>query len=656
MAAAGARVRHPASFRPGTFILGNGLAVATSFVSFVEGLINDGRHPLLTSLLLNSGYLAGRVIRNRKLQRLVLEGMMLSADRDNDSERRERLLLRFADKHKVTWPSVKAYVASGQFAESEALLETPSIKAEFRTAIRGWMLRADGKIDEAIAEFSALKPKNYDFKLDVTNALRQLYHQRQDHGMIATTLVTFSQSEPTRVLIKHNVAAAASAEAAHRDDLFAAAASRILDDIGRIVAGRSLFRGFWKDAVEGSVSVFDLDGALRIAQRAHAMRLPAAEILQDLHALIKDLQPILHVIDEARRDVLVRCGRQKAFAREGKAIVVVPAAALRSNTIDYPGFRADIRRCVKEIVAALEAEDVPYLVKARIRTHGTLDFDLPFFSYHTISDSGRGLQFKETDRRSLFSFDDHGYAGWSRFSRMSPDDPQIAAVDQETANRFFEEDRAFLVSSRQSKYLQKELSEALPERFIFAPLQVVGDAVQSLAFTTPFDMLDDIIAVGKREGLSVVVKRHPACRSPEISKYLSDHADDIIVTDGNIHDIIPASAAVCVINSGVGAEALTYEKPVYVFGRADYMSACHVCENKGDFLRTFIPGRTRLSAEHLRRFWYAYRTIYACDVKNGGEADWIHRRVKEHLVQNGVALGGAVSEAPAHIALVQHHG
>jgi hypothetical protein len=625
--------------------------VTNSIVSYFEGLINDGRHPLIMSLVLNSGYLASRVTRSRKLQRLVLQGMMLSADRANDRELREKLLLKFADNHKLTWSIVKAYGASGQFADSQALLESTSIKSEFRTAIRGWMLRAEGKVDEAIAEFSALKPNNYDFKLEVTNALRSLYHQKQDHGMIATTLVKFSQSEPGPVLIKHNVAAAASAEAAHRDDLFAAAASRILDDIGRILADRSLFRGFWKDAVEGSVSVFDLEGALRIAQRAEAMHLPAAAILRDLDALMKDLQPILHVIDEARRDVLVRCGRRKAFARHAEAIVVVPAAALRSNKIDYPGFRADIRRCVKEIVATLEANDVPYLVKARIRTHGTLDFDLPFFSYHTISDSGRGLQFKETDRRSLFSFDDHGYAGWSRFSRMSPDDPQIAAVDQEAANRFFDEDRAFLVSSRQSKYLQKDLAEALPERFIFAPLQVVGDAVQSLAFMTPFDMLDDIIAVGKREGLAVVVKRHPACRSPEISKYLSDHSADIIVTDGNIHDIIPAATAVCVINSGVGAEALTYETPVYVFGRADYMGACHVCENKGDFPSTFVPGKTRLSAEHLRRFWYAYRTIYACDLKSGGEADWIRKRVTEHLVQNGIAIGQP--EAEIYPALVK---
>ena len=630
--------------------------MATSFVSFVEGLINDGRHPLVTSLLLNSGYVASRVTRNRKLQRLVLQGMMLSADRDNDSERREKLLLKFAGSQKLSWSIIKAYVASGQFAESEALLETPTIKAEFRAAIRGWMLRAEGKVDEAIAEFSALKPKNYDFKLDVTNALRQLYHQKQDHEMIATTLVKFSQSEPNPVLIKENVAAAASAEAAHRDDLFAAAASRILDDIGRIQEDRALFRAFWAHAVEGSVSVFDLEGALRIAQRARAMRLPATEVLQDLAELRQDLQPILHVIDEARRDILVRCGRRKAFAKHAKAVVVVPAAALRSNKIDYPGFRGDIRRCVKEIVATLEDGGVPYDVKARIRTHGTLDFDVPFFSYHTISDSGRGLQFKETDRRSLFSFDDQGYAGWSSFSRIDPQDPEIETVDQEAANRFFDEDRAFLVSSRQSKYLQKDLAEPLPERFIFVPLQVVGDAVQSLAFVTPFQMLDDVIEVGKREGMAVVVKRHPACRSPEISKYLSDHSADVVVTDGNIHDIIPASAAVCVINSGVGAEALTYEKPVYLFGRADYMAACHVCENTGDFAKSFVAGKTRLSPEHLRRFWYAYRTIYACNLRNGEEGAWIRRRVTEHLVQNGITIGQPAAEPQPHLALVKHLG
>jgi hypothetical protein len=57
-----------------------------------------------------------------------------------------------------------------------------------------------------------------------------------------------------------------------------------------------------------------------------------------------------------------------------------------------------------------------------------------------------------------------------------------------------------------------------------------------------------------------------------------------------------------------------------------------------------VPGKTRLSAEHLRRFWYAYRTIYACDLKSGGEADWIRKRVTEHLVQNGITIGEPETE------------
>jgi hypothetical protein len=172
----------------------------------------------------------------------------------------------------------------------------------------------------------------------------------------------------------------------------------------------------------------------------------------------------------------------------------------------------------------------------------------------------------------------------------------------------------------------------LPERFIFIGLQIIGDAVQSLAFTTPFGMMDEVIEVAKRHDLSVVVKRHPACKSVEIQEYLRRRGPEIVVATGNIHDIIPASTAVCVVNSGVGSEALPYEKPVYLFGRADYMGACFVCENPGDFARQFSPGKANLPPNELRKFWYYYRNTYACNVLELDHArGWIGRRVRQHL-------------------------
>jgi hypothetical protein len=603
-----------------------------NFVSYVEGLIEEKRNPRVTSLLLVGGYVLSRLVNNSKLQRLALQGMLLSIDRTAHRGTRERLLLRYAKSHKLSWSALRAYVQTPYAAAPESWFDAFPFNAEFKAAARGLMLRAEGKIDEAIAELSALKLEDYELKLLVVNALRGLYHQRQNHEMIACSVIEFLNSEPDRILIKHAVGAAGSAEAVQRNDLFAAAVSRLFDDVDKIVSQPTLFNKYWKDALEGSLSVFDIEGAVRIARRARAHGLPASKLLKHVLALREELAPIIHVIEEAHRDIMERCGKRTALSRVGEVIIVVPAAAVRSNKIDYPGFRSDIRSCLKGIVATLEEDGVRYIVKSRIRNHGNLNLDLPYFSYHTTADEAQGLHYKETDRQGLFSFDRRGYAGWSLFADTPVEILDLGIVTQTDADDFFACDQASLIESRQSKYRQKNCLESLPVNFLFVPLQVIGDAVQSLAFATPFKMLDEVLAVAKSNNLEVVIKRHPACKSPEISKYLADHSNDLIVSEGNIHDIIPAAEAVCVVNSGVGAEALMYEKPVYVFGRSDYMNACHICERPGDFSRIYAPRLTRLSPTEFRKFWYIYRNIYACSLRHDENAsNWIRSRVRQHL-------------------------
>ena len=453
-------------------------------------------------------------------------------------------------------------------------------------------------------------------------------------------MMHFLGSEEKRILISLGVSTAASAEAANDEELFAAAVSRVIADIEKVNQQRKLFKQHWKEAVAGCLAIFDVQGAIHIVDRAQERRLKVGRILADTHALREELAPIQHVVNDAHGDILARCGRANPVPRKVEAMIVVPGAAMRTNKRDYPGFRSDIRSCLKGIVQTLEAEGIRYGVRGRIWNHGSVDCSLPFFSYHTVSDTDRGLHFKETDRPSLFSFDDQGYAGWSAFSQtpfvdLKPDD-----LSQDIADSFFEQDRQRMVASRISKYTQQDVREQLPRRFIFVALQVMGDAVQSLAYMTPFAMLDEIISTAKRRGLAVVVKRHPACKSVEIGKYLEDRkeAGDIFVTVGNIHDLIPASQAICVANSGVGAEALIYEKPVFVFGRSDYMGACFVCKEAGDFERQFVEGETRLIGSDLRKFWYFYRNEYACDLSNNA-SQWISDRVREHLQHHNISLG-----------------
>jgi capsule polysaccharide export protein KpsC/LpsZ len=169
---------------------------------------------------------------------------------------------------------------------------------------------------------------------------------------------------------------------------------------------------------------------------------------------------------------------------------------------------------------------------------------------------------------------------------------------------------------------------------VFVALQMTGDSVQELAGCTPIEMIEDVIAACEKLNYAVVVKRHPLCGSAVIGKYLLENeaAGRIQLSAGSIHEIIARAEAVCVVNSGVGAEALLHEKPVYVFGRSDYMAACFVCAAPGDFERQFQPGRAALSSDELRRFWYLFRNDYAVDLRNRNEAEIaIRARVESHL-------------------------
>lgn len=600
-------------------------------VSGMENLIESGRYQWAAERILSATYSASSLIKARELKRLASKGLLLQARQQKDGEKAGRLIQRFAKHGEISWSMLRDYISIGEF-QSAHLIASALPSPELRGILNAAVLRADGKLDAALEELLPLKPTGFQLKFYVTGMVRNLYHQKRDHGMLAATLIEFLESEPKRIFIKQAYSAAAAAEAAGREDLFSLAITRMLDDIDTVMKRRSLFRSHWREALEGAISLFDIEGAVRIAQRAKALRYRSGNAVQNALALKDDIASIAHVVEEARRDILERSGARKPVARDGSVIVVMPAAAVRSNRIDYPGFRADIRNCVRYIVETLEADRVPYVVKSRVKTHGNLQMDRPYFSYHTISEDGIGLHFKETDRRSLFSFDQQGYAGWSKFGHLSKNEMQLDAVDGATASSFFNTDREAMIATRGTKYEQNDIVEKLPEKYIFVGLQVIGDAVQSLAYASPFDMLDEVVSTAKALNLQVVVKRHPSCRAPQIAKYLADHAADLVLSTGNIHDIIPRAEAVCVINSGVGAESLIYEKPVYVFGKSDYMGACFVCEHPGDFQRLFRIGARRLELPDLHKFWYLYRNVYACNLRDDDTAKvWIADRVRRHL-------------------------
>lgn len=605
-------------------------------VIYLKNKIKSGENRVLTDNGLKLSLTIARALRLAKMEKFAVEGLALVAAREDNHQAFEDALVSLAQQRAPSFTLVHHYimenVRGGHATRIDEVLAA-NLHEAHRGLIKATVLRADGRLDEALEALS-VRGDNFRTRVQIAREKRGIYHQKQDHEALAQYVADFLDEEPKSILIPLAISAAGSSETAHREDLFSRSIRRLISDLNKVEKSRILFRTHWKDAFTAALTLYDPQRALQIAKRAQTRRLNARKFINQAETLLKSLGPIMHVVDEARQDMLERAEKRPRRTRRADVVVVLPAAALRSNSIDYPGFRADIRRVYKGIIEALDREGVAYIVKSRVRTHGTLDFDIPFFSYHTISDGTLGLHIKETDRRSLFSFDNRGYAGWSNFSNLTERD--LVHVDGHAANDFFEQDQRQAREKRVSKYVQTDKQEQLPERFIFVGLQVIGDAVQSLAYRSPFEMVDEVIETARAHDLKVVVKRHPACKSAEVAKYIQakQESGEIQIATGNIHDIIPASSAVCVVNSGVGAEALLYEKPVYVFGRSDYMSACFVCKDEGDFRRQFVLNATRLSASDFRKFWYVYRNEYACDLTDHEKAkEWIANRVRSHLSQ-----------------------
>ncbi|OWK25585.1 hypothetical protein AJ87_08535 [Rhizobium yanglingense] len=300
---------------------------------------------------------------------------------------------------------------------------------------------------------------------------------------------------------------------------------RIVRDRDAILNDPKLLSRFAQQAAEASMWLLDLAGARQVVEalRKSGMEKAADRLKGRLN--LDALAPMSGLVGRGHQDILTRVGLAPPMTQTHEAVVIIPSAALRSNKIDYPGFRADIRFVLQTIAECLDIIELDYGVKGQIKLHGVEDLPVPFFSYHTVSGHRNGLHFKETDRPSRFSFDTGGYSGWSEFSRKSLAELPLDEVDAETAANFFQQDQAQTISRNLSKYAQDPIhaAETLPGRFVFVALQMVGDSVQELAYRSPIEMMEEVVTTCEKIGCSVVVKRHPLCGSTVIGRYIHEN-------------------------------------------------------------------------------------------------------------------------------------
>lgn len=251
---------------------------------------------------------------------------------------------------------------------------------------------------------------------------------------------------------------------------------------------------------------------------------------------------------------------------------------------------------------------------------------IPRISYHTCALQNqvaartvRGVRLKEHALRGYFSVDSKGYAAWSDFATKSHEDiiKQTRHVPPEKLLRFASELRRRYLTEDQTKYAQPASQLFLPRDSprVFFPLQVPDDVVVTSQKPRVLHELVRAAKLAAQAGITAIVKPHPYDDSATTVRLLEESRQvGVRLTRAPISSILSNVDFVCVVNSGVGFEALVMGKNVISLGDSDYSVATRRVASAEEAVAAF-RGNQDLDASLFReRFlWLAFQE-YVCSI------------------------------------------
>jgi capsular polysaccharide export protein len=164
---------------------------------------------------------------------------------------------------------------------------------------------------------------------------------------------------------------------------------------------------------------------------------------------------------------------------------------------------------------------------------------------------------------------------------------------------------------------------ALPEQFVFVPLQVHDDS-QILLYSPHFRDMPSVIrfcaqgveTFNRRHGttLKLVVKEHPSDHGRiDYAETRREYSDAIFTKLTPTQELIQKCAAVITVNSTVGIEALLQLKPVIALGDAFYAvpGLVRTSRDEGDLAETLQDAfETPVDRDLVEHFLYFLRYDY----------------------------------------------
>ncbi|WP_299146521.1 hypothetical protein [uncultured Tateyamaria sp.] len=201
----------------------------------------------------------------------------------------------------------------------------------------------------------------------------------------------------------------------------------------------------------------------------------------------------------------------------------------------------------------------------------------------------------------FWNFDAQGIRAFSSIGKTAfPQDD----IDPEVARPFFRRLRKRIVGGRTSRYEQPTDAAAVNPAKAAVFLQSEGHRiVGETCYLDRWQMLRGVCA--DTDG-PVLVKPHPRDTDPathEMLRALADEFPHMMLSSGNIHDLIAAADRVVTINSAVGVEAYLHRKPVVLCGQSDFHHIADVARSPQDLSQILSrPPRKRAYDKFI--WWY----------------------------------------------------
>lgn len=252
-------------------------------------------------------------------------------------------------------------------------------------------------------------------------------------------------------------------------------------------------------------------------------------------------------------------------------------------------------------------------------------------SFHSVGEKGNVLRIKEAAVFPFYCFEDRGHSGWSELAtneRLQSQARQYGDID---SLAYLDHFSTKYRQDRTSKYPQKTGNQVGKKDYVLYLMQIAQDPVAHFARMTQYDIIDNLIAMSDRNGVNLVIKRHPFCPDTLVQSHLqravenSKHAE---VSDDNVIDLIEGARSVVTVNSGSGFESLLLGKAHYSIGSSEWDAISHQVHIPSDLERAFSPDQRQLP--NTRNYLAYMLSEYWVDITNvDGIVERLTRKIQE---------------------------